>query len=179
MDIIKDVKRAIKGNVSSFENLIQTNKLTMYRVARTILSSEEDCADAIQEAILKAYKNIHSLKKPAFFKTWLIRILINECYQIHRHRKKIIPFDEYQEPISLDQGYFKIEIDQLLDLLPEEQKQLIKLFHIEDLSIQELALIYEAPENTIKTKLRRAREKLRMILIEKGEFETWTNGNNN
>ena len=61
MNQIKEVKKAIKGNRSSFEKLILEHKLMMYRVSRTILSNDEDCADAMQEAIIKAFQNIHTL----------------------------------------------------------------------------------------------------------------------
>lgn len=179
MDLNRDVKKAIKGNRSSFEKLILTHKLIMYRVSRTILSRDEDCADAIQEAILKAFQNIHTLREPRYFKTWLIRILLNECYQLHRKRKNLISIDELLEPISQEIGYEKIEIEQLLDVLPSEEKQLLKLFYIEDLSIHDLALILDMPENTVKTKLRRAREKMQKTLAMDEEVTTWKNGNRN
>lgn len=179
MDLNRDVKKAIKGNRSSFEKLILAHKLIMYRVSRTILSQDEDCADAIQEALLKAFQNIHTLREPRYFKTWLIRILLNECYQLHRKRKNLISIDELLEPISQENGYEKIEIEQLLDVLPSEEKQLLKLFYIEDLSIHDLALILDIPENTVKTKLRRAREKMQKTLAMDEEVTTWKNGNRN
>ena len=179
MDLNRDVKKAIKGNRSSFEKLILTHKLIMYRVSRTILSRDEDCADAIQEAILKAFQNIHTLRETRYFKTWLIRILLNKCYQLHRKRKNLISIDELLEPISQENGYEKIEIEQLLDVLPSEEKQLLKIFYIEDLSIHDLALILDRPENTVKTKLRRAREKMQKTLAMDEEVTTWKNGNRN
>ncbi|WP_216827460.1 RNA polymerase sigma factor [Alkalihalobacterium elongatum] len=179
MDQIKIVKKAKKGDVDSFEQLILIHKLTMYRVAKTILSRDEDCADAMQEAILKAFQSIHTLREPAFFKSWLIRILMNECHQLHRQRRNLTSYDRLVEPFSDDKGYEKIEIQEILDTLPSEQRQLLKLFHIEDLSIQEISQIYETPENTIKTKLRRAREKIRQHLLKHEEGLTWKNGNNN
>ncbi|ALC91722.1 RNA polymerase subunit sigma-24 [Bacillus sp. FJAT-18017] len=177
MNLIKEVKKAIKGNSSSFEMLIVTHKLMMYRVARTILSRDEDCADAIQEAIMKAFQNIHNLKEPRYFKTWLIRILLNECHQLHRKRKNLVSIDELAEPSSMENGYEKIEVEQLLDMLPLEEKQLLKLFYIEDLSIHDLSLILDIPENTVKTKLRRAREKMQKTLAKDTEVKQWKNGN--
>ncbi|KHF39927.1 sigma-70 family RNA polymerase sigma factor [Halalkalibacter okhensis] len=180
MKQINEVKKAQKGNTISFEKLIIMYKVTMYRVAKSMLSRDEDCADAIQEAILKAFQSIHTLREPTYFKTWLIRILINECRQLIRQRKNLIPFEDLVEPYSNDKGYEKIEIEQMLAPLPEEQRQLLKLFHIEDISVVDLALIYGEPENTIKTKLRRARENMRNVL-EKHDKEVpeWTNGNKN
>ncbi|WP_332632413.1 sigma-70 family RNA polymerase sigma factor [Halalkalibacter flavus] len=179
MDQLKEVKKATKGNVSSFEKLIVTYKVMMYRVAKTILSHDEDCADAIQEAILKAYKNVHTLREPAYFKTWLVRIVMNECHQLNRNRKNLVSIEELAEPYSKDHGFEKIDLEQMLDSLPKEQKQLLKLYHLDDISIHELSLIFEVSENTIKTRLRRAREKMREKLTKHEEVSTWINGKNN
>ena len=171
MNHMKEVKKAIKGNRSSFEKLILEHKLMMYRVSRTILTNDEDCADAMQEAIIKAFQNIHTLREPRYFKTWLIRILLNECQQILRKRKNLISIDEWIEPYANEGGYEKIEIIQLLDVLPTEEQQLLKLYYIEDLSIGNLSLILEIPENTVKTKLRRAREKMQKTLTKDEEVK--------
>ncbi|NEU29249.1 sigma-70 family RNA polymerase sigma factor [bacterium LRH843] len=179
MDMRKEVKKAQRGNTSSFEQLILTYKLVMYRVAKTILSRDEDCADAIQEAILNAFQSIKTLREPAYFKTWLLRIVMNECHQIHRKRKNLVSIEEWVEPLATELGYEKIEVEQMLKELPPEQELLLKLFHIEDISIQELALIYDVPENTIKTRLRRAREKIRESWEKQEEAAKWKNSKNN
>lgn len=179
MNLNKEVKKAIKGNHSSFEKLILEHKLIMYRVSRTILSRDEDCADAMQEAIFKAYQKIHTLKEARYFKTWLLRILMNECYQLLRKRKNHTSFNGLDEPSANEHGYEEIEIHQLLDVLPSEDKQLLKLYYINDLSIQDLAIILDIPENTVKTKLRRAREKMKNSLIKDKEAATWINGKSN
>ena len=72
------VKMAKLGDKEAFKSLIEENKFSMYRVSRSILSIEEDIEDAVSEAILKAYKNISSLKNDIYFKTWLIRNVIYE-----------------------------------------------------------------------------------------------------
>jgi RNA polymerase sigma-70 factor (ECF subfamily) len=76
---INDVKLAQKGSKDAFVRLITAAEKSMYRVAKAILKSDNECADAIQESILKAFKSVGGLREPQYFKTWLIRILINEC----------------------------------------------------------------------------------------------------
>ena len=71
-----------------FGELIMTNKESLYRVAKSVLRNDDDCADAIEEAIVKGFENLRSLKKDEFAKTWLIRILLNECYSIYRFKQK-------------------------------------------------------------------------------------------
>ena len=60
----------------------------LYRIAHTMLSSDADCEDAVQEALLKAWAKVHTLRESAWFETWLVRILINECRQIWRKRPR-------------------------------------------------------------------------------------------
>ena len=66
---------------------------TLYRVAKSMLGSEADCADAAQNALLRAWERLHTLRDPAYFKTWLTRILINECRAILRQRARYSPLE--------------------------------------------------------------------------------------
>ncbi|WP_052807383.1 sigma factor [Risungbinella massiliensis] len=84
------VKRAQKGDQSAFVELIDQSEQSLYHVAIAILKKDEDCVDAIQDTILKAYQKLVQLKKPKHFQTWLTRILINQCYKIFNQRKKVI-----------------------------------------------------------------------------------------
>lgn len=77
-----DVGLAKKGEKQAFARLIEDNKVSMYRVALGILGAKQDVEDAIQNSIIKAYEGIIYLKRNEYFKTWLIRILINECNRI-------------------------------------------------------------------------------------------------
>ena len=83
--MIQLVKRSISGDADAFLELMEKNSLAMYKVARGILDNDEDAADAMQDTILTCFEKIHPLKNPEYFKTGMIRILINECNKIHRH----------------------------------------------------------------------------------------------
>lgn len=89
-----EVELAQKGSKEAFSRLIKNSEASMYRVAKSFLKTDTDCADAIQETILKAYKMIRSLKQPQYFKTWLIRILINECKHVLNVKNKVIPMED-------------------------------------------------------------------------------------
>lgn len=84
------VHLAKQGDKEAFSELIHENKLSMYKVAKAMLGRECDVEDAIQNTIINSYKNIKNLKKEKFFKTWLIRILINECNKIIRSLSYLI-----------------------------------------------------------------------------------------
>lgn len=84
-------------------NLILDSERQLYSTAKTILFSDHDCADAIQETIVKAFSNVGTLKNDNYARTWLIRILINECYSLVRKSSKFIPLEnlaDRQEPES-------------------------------------------------------------------------------
>lgn len=82
-----DVNLAKNGDKEAYIRLMRENKASMYRVAKAMLEREEDIEDAVSETILKAYMNISKLRKSEYFKTWLIRILINECNNLLKKRK--------------------------------------------------------------------------------------------
>lgn len=91
------VTLAKKGDREAFISLMESNKISMYRVAKSILHNECDIEDAMQNTIILAYEKIYKLKKNDYFKTWLIRILINECNKVHKKNKKTISLEKVKE----------------------------------------------------------------------------------
>lgn len=179
MDSFKLIKKAQKGNSSAFELLITNYKQPMYYVSKSILKNDEDCADALQESIIKAFLNIHMLKEPSYFKTWLIRIVMNECYQLLRKQKNIIPLESIKEPSYTHPISQQLEIEEALVLLSDDHRQLLVLFYTVGLSIKEIAELLDFPVNTVKSKMHRAKKKMKELLTEKDMGEhSWTSGNN-
>lgn len=84
----EDVRKAQQGDRDAFTRLIKNMEGNLYRIASSILKSDQEKLDAAQEAIIKAYVSLPTLNHPRFFKTWMIRILIRECMRIARSRKK-------------------------------------------------------------------------------------------
>ena len=82
------VLRAKKNDKDAFTELILNIEECLYNVARIRLKSEEDINDAIQETEIIAFKSIKKLEHPKYFKTWIIKILINECNKIYRKNTK-------------------------------------------------------------------------------------------
>ncbi|MGA4722112.1 sigma-70 family RNA polymerase sigma factor [Fictibacillus nanhaiensis] len=161
----EDVKLAIDGDTQAFSRLIKDCEATLYRVAKGILKSDHECADAIQEAILKAFKRINTLKHPQFFKTWLVRILINECYYIVKQNKKIFSIENINE-IAYEKvdSFDVIEIDKAIKQLISEQQVIIILFYYEEFSIKEIMEMLNLREGTVKSRLHRARLHLAKLL---------------
>lgn len=161
-----DIVRAKEGNHDAFVRLMEGHKLSLYKVGRSYLHHEEDIADAMAETVLKAFSSIHQLRENQYFKTWLIRIMIHECTNILRKNQRQIPVEEFnpavwvhEEKFYEGQGLFE-QIQQL----PKEMAQVIVLFYYEDYSCRTIADLLDIPESTVRTRLNRARKKLRDLL---------------
>lgn len=146
--------------------LIIDSERHMYVTARSILSEDEDCADAIQETIVKAFSKIKSLRQDAYAKTWLIRILINECYNVLRQKSRQIPMDMESEMAAKaaveSQDYS--DLYRAVSQLQEELKLPVVLYYGEDFSVREIAQVLEISEGAVQKRLARARQKLKRLL---------------
>ena len=146
--------------------LIIDSERHMYVTARAILSDDEDCADAIQETIVKAFSKINSLKQDAYAKTWLIRILINECYNVLRQKSRQIPMDvetELAGKVAAESQDYS-DLYRAVSRLQEELKLPVVLYYGEDFSVREIAQVLEISEGAVQKRLARARQKLKRIL---------------
>ena len=161
------VEKARNGNVDEIGNLLMENMKSMYRVAFSILKTEEEISDAISNTTVIVFEKIHTLKNAEFFKTWLIRILINECNKIHRQNKKIIYLENYnQTDLVYNDKYDDFGVRQAIKKLDEDLKTMVILYYFEDFNIKEISEIQELPEGTVKSRLSRARKKLESIFLD-------------
>lgn len=169
-DMIQLIKRAQSGDAEAFIQLMEDNKESLKRVAFAYLKREEDVADAIQDTILDAFESIHKLRKPEHFKTWLTRILLNNCTEIYRRNKRQAIYDmkaEEYEKYSLQDGLSGVEaqsdleFQDLLAHLPEDSRIIFQLYFGEQYTTSQIAEILNINENTVKSRLHRGKEQLR------------------
>ena len=138
----------------------------MYRVAKTLLRNDADCADAIQEAIVKAFSGLHMLRKDSYGKTWLVRIVINECYAVMRREKRLISLEDAStEGIFLQQGLIEegdySDLYEAMSRLPKETRLTVTLYYMEGYRIKEIAALMKTTESAVKNRLMRARARLK------------------
>ncbi|MCI8731881.1 MAG: sigma-70 family RNA polymerase sigma factor [Lachnospiraceae bacterium] len=155
------VEKAVRGDADAFLELMEMNSLSMYKTARGILKNDNDVSDAIQDTILTSFEKIHKLKNPQYFKTWLIRILINECNQILRHYKKVNTIEQVPETPRQDKSLAEFEFKEMLEQVDEKYRVILVLYYEQGFKISEIAELLELNENTVKTRLARAREQIR------------------
>lgn len=162
----KLIKKAIKGDKKAFIEIIQPLEKKLYIIARSKLKNEEDVKDAIQETLYYGYRNIYQLRDAEKFESWIISILINNCNKFYKEydNNYHISYEENQLNQTDDNQYVKLDskIDFLifLDLLDSVEKEIFIMFYVEEYTINKISYELDINENTIKTKLRRSRQKI-------------------
>lgn len=143
----------------TFVAAVREMERTLYRVARGYLPSWEECADAVQEALCKAW-NKRATVSPDRFRPWLTRIVINECHNIGRRKKRIQPIAELPEPSESPVQTLADE----LSTLPEKLRTPLLLHYLEGFSLEEIAAALHVPLGTVKSRLHQGRKALRLEL---------------
>lgn len=132
---------------------------TMYRVSKAILISDADCEDAVQDAVLKAFSKLNSLREERYFKTWLIRILINECYRYKRNSKRLVPFDDTVNETAEKRDYS--DLYRAVMNLKEPIRIVVTLHYIEGYAVREIGKMLKIPSGTVKSRLHTGRKILK------------------
>ena len=165
---MSDLERAINGDEEAFSRIIIQNKEAMYKTAIVILRNEDDAYDALQDALIKMYRNIQKLENLEAFKSWSRRIIVNSCYDIINKNKKIIDINtkltNIYEETREDAYECEDETVKILDRLEPDLRLTATLYYYNELTVKEISGIINIPEGTVKSRLSRAREKLYEIL---------------
>ncbi len=178
------VDRLKRGDQWAFETLVQRYGGRMLAVARRFLPVEQDARDAVQEALLSAFRSIHSFAGEARISTWLHRIVVNAALMQLRSRRRrneepienLLPhFNEegkwsdessgtLGEELPFERRDTRDFVRSCIARLPESYRTVLLLRDIEDLDTAQVAAMLDATPNTIKVRLHRARQALRTIV---------------
>lgn len=152
------------GNVmdkTEFSARVLAAETGLYRVAKTILPQGTDCEDAVQETLLRAWEKRNTLRQPEFFRTWLTRILINECNRMAKNRRTDVPLEECCALTAPDGSEVDTELRECILRLPLKLRTTVTLYYIEGYSVGEIAKLTRVPSGTVKSRLSRSRDLLR------------------
>ena len=152
------IRKAQRGDAEAFVCLMEQHKVNMYKVARSYLKNEEDIADVIQQTILDCYEHLSALKKVSYFKTWLIRILINNCIDMIHKNEKIVRMEKFEPIVVQDKDMDLFEFIETLEAIPEKYRTILILYYVEGLRIKDIAEVLGMNERTVNSRLRRGRE---------------------
>jgi RNA polymerase sigma-70 factor (ECF subfamily) len=164
------VARARSGDASAFEALVEARVGPMTRTAMAILGREDEARDAVQDALVTAWRELASLRDPDAFDAWLTRILVNRCRRglrrVGMRRVREIPAElltEAQAPRSPDVAAGVVDrraLERAFDRLTVEERTLLVLHHLDGRSLASIAAILRIPEGTAKSRLFGARRAL-------------------
>lgn len=156
--------KAKGGDKLAFTELMLQIKDELYKIAKIRLKNDDDVFDAIQETMLSAYKSLRKLKHNEYFKTWIIKILINQCNKIYRFQKHHSE-DSYEiignTLTSQDRNEEIINFRFICDNLSKEDGTIILLYYMERYTDKEIGKILNMKESTIKTKRNRIKHKIK------------------
>ena len=167
------VEKAKNDDKRAFSELIMATEKELYLIAKSKLKSDDDIGDAIQETIYKSYINIKKLRDNSVFKTWIIKILINECNNIYKKKSKYsISYEdkEMEKYLVSNDESDNIEFEVLIKDLDSEEKLILTLYYCSKYTIKEISKIVKIKENTIKSKMARAKNKIRKQLEKEEEI---------
>ncbi|WP_229964327.1 RNA polymerase sigma factor [Litorilinea aerophila] len=180
------IQRALEGELDAFNQLVLRYQGLAYSVAYRMLQDDAAAADAVQDSFIKAYRALDSFKG-GNFKSWLMRIVVNTCYDVLRSRQRANT--ESLDDLPVDSDYVthlvdkaespedyveRMELSDLLELgirsLPPDQRLALVLCDVHGYSYEEIAEITGMPMGTVKSRISRARAKLRDFLLQKPEL---------
>lgn len=168
MEELKLVKKAMKGNTKAYGQLIEQKKELLYRTAYLHVKNEQVALDLVSETIIKGYESIHTLREPAYFKTWLIRILLNNVKDYFKKVKDEVSYEFLEEFPDEKRTCVeeKLDLKNAIDTLPKKYQSVIILKYYEDMKISEIAEVLDIPEGTVKAYLHHGKEALKTCLKE-------------
>ena len=146
-----------------FTGRVQAISDNLYRIACGQLRDHNDRCDAVQEAVLKAWSSRYILRDTRYFETWLIRILINECHMIQRRKARVMPAEYIPEPIT-ENSDSTSGLREAILALPEKLRMPVILHYMEGYDSKEIARMLRIPAGTVRTRLMRARNQLKLYL---------------
>ena len=177
------IARAQTGDASAFNDLIKVYEKAVFNFALRLTSDYDDAHDIAQDAFIRAFNAIHSFRGDASFTTWLFRITTN-VFLDDRKKKRAHPVQSLDEYVSVDEGTMARQVEdhapgpesiatdkertaalnRAIQQLPEYQRAMVVMYHIEQKAYEEIAEILEIPIGTVKSRLNRARLALKEIL---------------
>lgn len=170
------VARSIMGDEQAFALIADHYGNLLLRTAYLLVRDEEAAKDIVQDSLLLAWKHMTSLREPAFLRTWLLKIVINQSTSLKRQwaRKAALLREQFAEQaieLAIEQSDFQrgrvedhLDIERAIEQLPLHQRTVLVLFYYHRMTIPEIATMLNASENTLRKRLQAALSKLRRVL---------------
>lgn len=155
------VQQAKKGDSHAFARLYEIYYKDLYHFALYYTKDSITAEDAVSSAVLKAFEQLHKLRKNDAFKSWLFQITANECKKLLKQKSIYLNDATWQEPTATEDGYLTPEIQDELSQLSEPERRVITLSVFGGYTSREIAGILKKREGSIRSIKSRALAKLR------------------
>jgi len=168
------IRRSLGGDAEAYGELVVRHQRVLYNVALRMTGNREDAQDITQVAFIKAYQKLASFDRSRKFFSWVYRILWNEALNHIQRRPRHDPLEDEMPAESAlpdresEANEASALIQEAIQELPADYRQVILLRHFAQLSYQEMSRVIELPEKTVKSRLFTARRLLGSILERKG-----------
>lgn len=149
-----------------FTGAVLAHSRDMYRAARAMLPCDADAEDAVGQAVLLAWQSIGRLRTPESIRPWLVKITVNCARRQLRRRGGTVSLEDVSPAAASREDTYSCGLWEAVLALPPEQRAAVVLFYYEDLPIAEISRLLRVPEGTVKSRLNRARQRLRQALAE-------------
>lgn len=153
-----------------FTDAVRQYQKLLFHIAYAMLHNELDCADAVQQALLNAWRTRNQLRNEQAIKAWLSRILVNECNTLLRKRKRA-QFAEWSDDLPAPPQADDLPLHDALEQLPPQLRVPIVLSYLEGFTIAEIAQTLHIPTGTVKSRMSQGRKQLAVMLGDEWEDE--------
>lgn len=163
MDEIRhSISKKEQQKIECFVKIVQEYKTAMFRLAFSIVLSKEDAEDVVSEAVLKAYSHLKDLRHVKKMKSWIFQIIVNESKNCLKKRNQMQFYEEMDYGSQQDEE--NSDLFEFVCQLEERFREVIILYYFEEFKVKEIARILGITEGTVKSRLSRARLKLKRYL---------------
>ena len=174
----KLVSQTLGGDRDAFGVLVHKYQEMVYTYAFYKVRNEADAQDITQEVFLLAYRRLHQLRHPHLFRSWLYTIMSNECKRwlervTKKRRREIILEEATDEALQIEPAHtapveaWQVDLERAISALPDESRVAVSMFYMGDCSLKDISEFLGISVNTVKSKLRRARQQLGGALSER------------
>lgn len=153
------VRAALQGDQEAFAQLVNQHRQCMYATAMAVTRNEPDALDAIQETVLTLWLKLYTLKDPVYFKTWMTRILVNQCCSILQKSRRESPMDILPEETAENDQDTPLDVAAAMKRLCADDKLILQLFYFEDLSIAQIGEVLGVSPGAVRMRLSRGRKR--------------------
>ncbi len=173
------IQQILAGNKQTYANIIDHYKNPLYATILRMTKNPHDAQDLLQEAFIKVYQQLDKYDEKGSFSSWLYRVAINHCMDTFRKKHVKTSHIELNEEQAVDPNHPEVvflkkeesrQVERLIGTLPEDERLIILLRYVNEMSYDEISVLTEVPLSTVRNKIHRAKQKMRSTVKREGGY---------